>query len=370
MAKRRISMEVLKELDKMNYTFVKSYPLSHVITMSDDEIRLCVYTIVVDYETLTNHFDKFLRVIKILKEEGTTVINCETYDCIKFINEHYKERFPMIINVLDDYQNKDRSDIKLSKLDKTIITIPIPHLMWGIDFDNLIYLNSVTYNQNALFYNGNKEISLDDLKRIKDVIEALKDENLSDAQKLLVVSTYLQRNVQYVDNTPNLKINGVEYELDDPSLTKEILIPEVGLIETIINKHYGLCMGIANTTTVLLNNPEMNIDARTLVNENHAWNIIKIDGKYYYCDNTWAISRNPHLLPNAIMTTEFSSTYLLFGQRSMDHMKEHNLICSDNPNLKNISYTDYRLKRTIRKSKDLITSGYSKSPVLTMHRKV
>ena len=39
MAKRRISMEVLKELDKMNYTFVKSYPLSHVITMSDDEIR-------------------------------------------------------------------------------------------------------------------------------------------------------------------------------------------------------------------------------------------------------------------------------------------------------------------------------------------
>lgn len=29
-------------------------------------------------------------------------------------------------------------------------------------------------------------------------------------------------------------------------------------------------MGIANTTTVLLNNPEMNIDARTLVNENHA----------------------------------------------------------------------------------------------------
>ena len=65
-------MEVLKELDKMNYTFVKSYPLSHVITMSDDEIRLCVYTIVVDYETLTNHFDEFLRVIKILKEEGTT----------------------------------------------------------------------------------------------------------------------------------------------------------------------------------------------------------------------------------------------------------------------------------------------------------
>ena len=175
MSKRRISMEVLKELDKMNYTFVKSYPLSHVITMSDDEIRLCVYTIVVDYETLTNHFDEFLRVIKILKEEGTTVINCETYDCVKFINEHYKERFPMIINVLDDYQNKDRSDIKLSKLDKTIITIPIPHLMWGIDFDNLIYLNSVTYNQNALFYNGNKEISLDDLKRIKDVIEALKD---------------------------------------------------------------------------------------------------------------------------------------------------------------------------------------------------
>ena len=46
-------MEVLKELDKMNYTFVKSYPLSHVITMSDDEIRLYVYTIVVDYETLT-----------------------------------------------------------------------------------------------------------------------------------------------------------------------------------------------------------------------------------------------------------------------------------------------------------------------------
>lgn len=362
-------MEVLKELDKMNYTFFRSNPLSRVIKMSDDDIRRCIYTLYVDYETLTNHFDEFLRVIKILKEEVTTVINCESYDCVKFINEHYKEKFPMIINVLDDYQNKDRSDIKLSELDKTIITIPVPHLMWGIDFDNLVYLNSVTYNQNALFYNGNKEMSLDDLKRIKDVVEALKGENLSDAQKLLVVSAYIQRNVQYVDNRPNLKIHGVEYELDEPSLTKEVLESEVGLIETIINKHYGLCMGIANATTVLLNNPEMNIDARTLVNESHAWNIIKIDGKYYYCDNTWAISRSPHLLPNAIMTSEFSSKNLLFGQRSIEHMKGHDFICSDNPNLKHMSFTDYRLNKALRKSKDLITGGYSKSPVLTMHRK-
>lgn len=363
-------MEVLKELDKTNYTFIHSTPLSVAIKMKEEDIRRCVYTITVDYQTLTDYFDDFLKIIKILKEEGTTVINCESYECIKYLNQNYKDRFPMIINVLDDYQNKDRSDINLKELDKTIITVPIAHIMWGIDFDKLVYINSVTVDKNAIYYNGNKELSLEDLKKIKEVVETLKEENLTEAQKLLVVAAYLQRNVQYVDNTPSIEIDGITYTLDDTSLTSEILDQEVGLVETVINKHYGLCMGISNAATILLNNPQMNIDARTIVNKSHAWNIVKIDGKYYYSDNTWAITRNPNQVENAILSSSFNSEFLLFGQRDIEAMKGHSHILSTNPNLKNVSYGNYRLEKVIKKSKQLVSGHYSKKPVLSMHKEV
>lgn len=362
-------MEVLKELDKINYTFMYSDSLSDVIKLSDDEIREQVFTIVVDYQMLSTHFDEFIRVIKILESEGVTVINCESYECVKFINKHYNEKFPMIINVLDDFQNKDRSDIKLSELDKTIITVPISHLMWGIDFDNLVYTNSLSIGKCAIYFNGNKEISLENLKRIKEVVESLKGKDLTDAQKLLVVSAYLQRHVQYVDNIPDLEINGEIYTLDDKTLTAQVLDDEVGLVETIINKHYGLCMGISNATTMLLNNPQMNIDARTILNEEHAWNIIKIDGKYYYCDNTWAITRNPHLFKDAILAQEFNPEFLLFGKRTLNEIEGHEAILSENPNNEKVSYRDYRLEKTLKNSKQLVTGAYSKNPVLTMHRK-
>lgn len=45
-------------------------------------------------------------------------------------------------------------------------------------------------------------------------------------------------------------------------------------------------MAIANLTTLLLNNPIMNVNTRSVYGYSHAWNVIKIGSSQYYIDNT------------------------------------------------------------------------------------
>ena len=217
--------------------------------------------------------------------------------------------------------------------EKVDFSIPMAYLMWGIDFDDLVYVNGVSYHRNALNYNGNQFIDKDTLKRIRDIIADLKSTGkYSELQIIILVSAYLQKNVEYLGAN---KERGPKYTaiVDDPV---DGLDDEVGLVETVLFKKYGLCTGIANSTTLLLNNPEFNIDCRTVFNKGHAFNIVKFGGKYYYLDNTWGITRSSKEFEKAVKPVSFNSRFILFGQKTYEQYGEKRCLC-DNPHLGEIS---------------------------------
>lgn len=54
-------------------------------------------------------------------------------------------------------------------------------------------------------------------------------------------------------------------------------------------KRKGVCMGYSLAYNYIMNDPSIGIDTTMVTSEkmNHAWNLVKIDGKYYHIDISW-----------------------------------------------------------------------------------
>ena len=331
------------EWNKINY-FIETFDLNDILNFTDDEILDKVESLYVNYETIVNNFDFFVRVLEILKLKDNFSINVDSYKTALFINDNLKEKEDIVISILDDYEMKDRSTISKSRIDKVNFSVPLPYIMWGINFDDFTYVSSISYNKNAMCYNGNQVIDIDTLKRIREIINDLKSlGKFTDLQIILLVSNYLQRNVEYISENREVDKEFI-YSLDE---VVDHIEDEVGLIETVLLKKYGLCTGIANATTVLLNNPTFKIDIRTIFNKEHAFNIVKYNGDYYFLDNTWNITRSGKEFRKAVKVKEFNSKYILYGSKNFEHAVSQDYLC-DNPNIS-------KVKRSIRQ-KDILSA--------------
>ncbi len=332
-----------KTWNKINY-YAETFNLKDILSFSDDDILDNVRVIFADYETIVNNFDFFIRVLEILELKDNYAINVDSYETVKFINDHLKEKKNLTISILDDYEMKDRSNISKSQIDKVSFSLPLSYIMWGIDFDDFTYVSGVSYNKNAMCYNGNETIDIDTLKRIKDIINDLKSlGRFTDLQIIMLVSNYLQKNVEYIAENKEIGKDYI-YSLDKPINHIE---DEVGLIETVLFKKYGLCTGIANSTTVLLNNPTFRIDARTIFNQGHAFNIVRYNHKYYFLDNTWNITRSGNEFPKAVKVKEFNPKYILYGANTFEKLGDKSYLC-DNPNISKVNEDGIRQSEIIR----------------------
>ena len=111
---------------------------------------------------------------------------------------------------------------------------------------------------------------------------------------------------------------------------------------------FGVCEGIGKATSILLNNPEININANCVRSSSHLWNIVQIDGVWYYVDNTWAITRNPNQYEDALKAKEFTSQYLLFGTDMANNMGHHVPI-DYSPLISTTDYDDNRISTSVKK---------------------
>lgn len=342
-----------KEWNRINY-FIETFDLNDILNFTDDEILDNVESLYVNYETIVNNFDFFVRVLEILKLKDKYAINVDSYETVKFINDNLKDKEDIVISILDDYEMKDRSNISKSRIDKVKFSVPLPYIMWGIDFDDFTYVSSISYNKNAMCYNGNQIIEVDTLKRIKEIISYLKSiGKFNDLQIILLASNYLQRSVEYISENKEVGKDFI-YALDEPV---EHIEDEVGLIETVLLKKYGLCTGIANSTTVLLNNPTFRIDTRTIFNSEHAFNIVKYNGEYYFLDNTWNITRSGKEFRKAVKVKEFNSKYILYGRKNFEYAVSQDYLC-DNPNILKVNANGIR-QSEIEKNKKMMMNRVS-----------
>lgn len=266
---------------------------------------------------------------------------CTTkYDELVLLEKYYKNKH---FSLLDDYENKDRSYINVDEFRSNKIKVPLAYVMWNPKFKNEVNVGyTMTKNFEYHISNADNTITKETLLRLKEFVKRLKDIPQTDIEKIMLISNYLQYKVQYVEPGGKTTVEGKTYYAKcDPSLmTREA----TGSINTVINHGCGLCTSIANTSTLLLNNPEININARTVRGGNHAWNLVNVDGKNYYVDNTWCITRNPNKYEDMLKATEFTDKYLLFGSDTANRIGHHDNIISYVPNIEKDDYSRAELE--------------------------
>lgn len=279
-----------------------------------------------DFTLLKDNTDFFLKIINSKKYEKFIA---KDFSTLQYIESIIPDKSNIFLELLDDFQNKDRSYINAKAFVKTELILPITYILWNPTLNDIQKISSI-YNKTSFggfapF--GADFITKEEVKIINEIAANLgfKWQDLSDLDKLILLSSYLQNRVQYVDE------NNVSYASTGTYITSSGAInPTLKMVNNPINvilNKYGICGGIANATTLLLNNCYVNINAHTLLGESHFWNLVKIEDKYYFHDNTWAITRNKNRYPESLKAHSFSQDYLLFGQETAKSIGHHNPSC-------------------------------------------
>ena len=113
---------------------------------------------------------------------------------------------------------------------------------------------------------------LEELNKKEDkILKDLKIDGKNDYQKIRAIYNYMTKNVKY-----------------DHSKKKDPIVYTP--YAAIINKK-AVCQGYAVATYNLM--LKAGIDCRVITGGDHAWNIVKLEGKYYYIDTTWDAGHSP-----------------------------------------------------------------------------
>ena len=301
----------------------KDYNYSELILNNVDAEQ--IHAIVIGARDLHLNMDK---LIELLNKDVDIQLEFRDYESAVYIDKILKNKIDNDAFLIDDTLRIDRSYIDLTVLKNINLTIPLNYLMWGIRFNETVntycyqYTSPTTNYVNLFSDSGNVKISRENLVKIQSVVEDLYKMNpANDIEKVALVSDYIQSRTQYIAGDESESIYGTYVTPDFP--VEDIYIKKRGLIETVLNNNNGVCVGIANTSTVLLNNPLMNVEVESLFGDRHSWNKVLIDGKYYYFDNTWAITRSDNMSEEGLVTLSFNKKYLLLGQNTINSIGHH-----------------------------------------------
>lgn len=153
-----------------------------------------------------------------------------------------------------------------------------PELFFVDGYSYTKYLNGETIE--SIQFSGSYTMDYDTAAERREQIEEAAAAILTDFAETAVASAADSEyeKVKYVYETVILQ---TEYDLDAPDNQN---------IYSVLVNHRSVCQGYAKTTQYLLN--RLGVEC-TLVTgevengEGHVWNLVKVDGRYYYVDTTW-----------------------------------------------------------------------------------
>lgn len=149
------------------------------------------------------------------------------------------------------------------------------------DHPELFYVEGYSYTKytrgektTAIEFSGTYSVDRENAESRYEAIEAAADEILSG----LDANADQYTKVKYVYDTI---IRNTDYELSAPDNQN---------IYSVFVNHLSVCQGYAKATQYLLN--RLGVECTLVLGtvdtgEGHAWNLVKIDGSYYYVDTTW-----------------------------------------------------------------------------------
>ena len=298
----------------------RDYSYNNIV--SDNVNSNQINAIIICEDDLALNMDK---LIEILSQNKKIQLKFKDFESARVIDKVLKGRIPNEAFLMDDSLRKNREYIDLTLLSNISLTIPLNYLAWGVKFNDSVDTYCFLVNNpqgnylNPTSNNGNEKISYEDyVSIIKKIDELSKYGVTSDKDKVALISDYIQSQTQFIEGYESSSIHGVFITPDFPKQ-----YPQAAYIETVLNHNNGKCVGISNASTLLLNNPQMNMEVESVYGCEHVWNKVLIDGKYYYFDNTWSITRNEDMNEDGLIALSFSRKFLCFGQKTANVIGHH-----------------------------------------------
>lgn len=140
---------------------------------------------------------------------------------------------------------------------------------------------SESLNEMSVIYEEDKETAKKKQKeaaeQINFIAKELLEEKMTDTDKVLAINSYLCNNIKYDSQTAEASLTGTDAYSDSASVYGALV------------NHKGICTAYAGTFQLLAK--AMGLESIVVTgtlngNQNHTWNKVKIDGKWYVVDVT------------------------------------------------------------------------------------
>ena len=193
-------------------------------------------------------------------------------------------RFPRLMELYDP--NKE---IPISRITNENICSIYPKDRWKID-------ESTAFSKDIYCYRSELLNSEDFLRYIDLIANQINDNSENDIDKIVLLNKFIKENIEYDYEC--------YYETLKHNRNKNYFIKNqingihIGhYSQALITRKKAVCSAIASFATIILNHPLLNIKTKYVVNnsviDDHAWNNVRINDKWYTCDFTWTIFKNP-----------------------------------------------------------------------------
>lgn len=243
-------------------------------------------------ESISEKIDKAIDKINSKKAEVMpklervlfSIKNIEQYaELVKYLEENKGINYEVIVRFTD--KNISLEEVAKVACSKTWITTPF------VNYENITRVDKES-RKNLYFIASRMILSNPDfldfevlLDYIDQVAEEISKYAKNDIQKILLLERFIDKTFKYDHKFK--KKDDIEL-LENPSRT----------VQGLVKNKKGVCGAISLFAAIVLNHPKLNVKTRTCSGENHGWNEIMIDEKYYSYDFTSNMSSRIYVALN------------------------------------------------------------------------
>lgn len=289
-----------------------------------------------DYDNIDEEINKFIQLLKISNLKEVTIYSRDV-NVFKIVDLILKENnFGIEINYFLEKSDKIDADKirEFNELNNPNKQLSYEYIMYAKDnkvsdfYIPIMEENHFLCNKSAINLTLNPS-SFENLQSLQEeiyriinaIFKGLNVLELDDLDKSIIVSNYIQNNIQYIagriSSGDNKEYICERFKGDAPE--------SHWLINLLNENNYGVCGNISLLTLLLLDNPLVKCNCQFIaspVNAAHYFLTQIIDGKEYVVDNTWNITRNRDKHEGSLKARSFSTDFLLIGQDKLNESED------------------------------------------------